>query len=302
MVILMIFFVLQVFAQPDCTKKPSADDLLKSMQYKPVLEVDPCWFCSDYNITDSLKQRLLYLIKSDWTKQEIADYLHRYIEKNKADFEIDAKSSVMAKGNDSVFKRVRDSIIEVYSKNQFGYLKSRNYFGVNSNLIKAVALIGLKEAIPILQGALRKTDSQYDLAVVEMALAKFGDKALQRKIIKECAANTKLNYDEWQHDFSEKFMRLYFVNTQESIYAASMFLDTTKMYWYTSKTEGKAAYLAIDFLNDIILNQQFKAMTRGVDLKGLNNSSNEFVTKCRKWLIQNKGKYIIKPFCSRVMH
>jgi hypothetical protein len=286
-------------AQQDCIGKPTESFIMAALRDKPVSDIDICWFCIGYNVTDSVKQRLLYLLKPEWTANEVAGYLDRYMLLNGFNAEVDSIAKAMS-NTDTKFHQIKDSLTKRYKTNALENLKANNYFGVSSKLIEAVALLDLKQAMPILKSAQKDTTGRYHLPTVEKAMARLGDKAMQRKIIKECAANKMLDYDEWRYDFSDKFMRLYFVGTQESIYATSAFLDTTKHYTYTSKVDGKAAYLVIGFLNEIILNKDFRVITNGIDLKGVTNVSNAFVMKCKSWLLKNKGRYVLKPFCAKV--
>jgi hypothetical protein len=289
-----------ISAQIDCSSKPTTRWLMEVLSKKPIIEVDACWFCLKHNVSDSLKQRMLYLLKSDWTKAEIEQYLERYMESSKSIFLIDSVAKVIAKGDKGLFVRSVDSLNAFYKAKELEALKVNRFYGVNNKLIEAVALLGFKEALPILRRAMVDTEGYYHLPTVQKALARLGDRAMQRKVITDCKPNLALDYDEWQQELANKFMTLYFVGTQECIYATAAFLDTSKLYSYTHNVDGMAAYLVIDFLNDIILNKEFKKIIKGIDLKGISSPSGAFIQQCKNWLIRNKGRYIIKPYCAKI--
>ena len=62
------------------------------------------------NVNDSIKNRLMYLLKPDWSIVEIEKVALTRLNENYKWLKIDDNAKKIANGNDSLFKVSRDSI------------------------------------------------------------------------------------------------------------------------------------------------------------------------------------------------
>lgn len=208
---------------------------------------------------------------------------------------------------DSVFKSVYDSTLKVYKKQIEQKIKEKP---VSNELIKLAALIGLKEAIPLFKNDLNaKSKHLYNPEIAELALAKLGDKVLYKKILKECSYNSDLNdYDSvryqdnqaWTNDFYYKFDKLTFLNTQESLFQLHHWLDTSKFCIYSQVN----ADIILGYSSFIVGYRLLQHFRRGDEIKkyrakdlGISKFAADAILDVKKWMIENKGKYVIKHEC-----
>ncbi len=256
-------------AQSACLNLPTPVQIVKLLSKRPVTDIELCQFKIGCNVTTAVKKRLLHLVSGTWTRTEINQYL-------------DAAGEAVK--HDSIARQL--FITTLYRQ------------PVDNSLIRLVALLNMKEALPVLQKALTDTMQRYNIETVELALARLGNQQMESKIVKDCQPNTAIDFDEWMQDFEIKFTKLFFINTQRSIYQVGAFLDTTKSYVYTDgRKNGKSAYKVIQLMNDFILNPEFHLLTKGMDISGLKRVDNTFVLRCKNWLTANKGRYRIKAYC-----
>lgn len=281
--------------QSDCSKLPTASQLLVTLSIKPV-NISPLLIKTDCNVNDSVRLKLVYLLRNPkWTNREIDSVLSLgNVEQFKNWFNYKEKVENLSKGIDSLKKYAVDSIDKLVRSERIKLLEQEHYFDVNPQLIRTVATLNYKEAIPILKDALTNKNRLYDSATVILALAKLGDKESQNKIFTYCRPSKNISEFVWVDEFYQKASLLKFLASQESIYQFSFWMDTTYKYSYTEKTNGKSAYLVIGYLSHLIDNQGFPKENRNskFDFTGLVGNNKE-ILYWQKWIRKNKGKYII---------
>lgn len=286
---IFIGYIQNLYAQLPCSQLPTADQLLQSLQYKPTGA-----HTYDYelgcNVTDSVKNRLLYLLNWQWTKEELNHALKINLDKNSEIFRIEERAKIASKGNDSLYKVATDSIENIVNEERLKDLGADRSFMVAGGIILTVAKLNFKEAIPTLKKAL-KDSVHYDTWAVELALARLGDKKLQEKLINSCGYDSNLNYKEI---YSRKVgPTLFFIATQESIYKLHEWMDTATTYPLMAgrKLRVRFGYTIIQNLVKMILNEDFQREVNNNKEMMRYKSDKYLIAFCREWLIKNKGNY-----------
>jgi hypothetical protein len=284
-----------------CTQLPSKQVLMGKMENKPVLNLIPREFEIGCNVDDTVKNRLLYLLNWEWTEAEIENYLVMEIGNHQGKYGVDFYANQLAKGNDSIFRKAKDSIIKSDNEIHYRYLKSRNFYGVDGMLMLTVAKLNYTEAIPILRKGL-SLQMYYNPHFVELALARLGDTALQRKIIATGEYIPYLEEDQWIDHFEKIARNLAFIQTQESIFQIGCWLDSTKIWYPTSSPNirYKCACNVILYLAYLIQDEEFQAIVEPYNFDDAPHKvTNEMISAAKTWLTVNKGKYKInRKFCS----
>lgn len=282
---------LSTLAQVNCSQYPSASQVYKRLQQKPV-QISLSELSRSCNITDTVKERLLYLLNADWSNCEIDSYIQHDIIANYEVYQIAERARKRAGNDEPKFNEAKNLLIEEIKAKQMQYLKEKKFFGVHESVIKAVALLGFNEAIPILKEALKDKSGRYNKSVVELCLAKLNDRFYLNKVLRDCQYNKSLDGDTWCDDFQSKLGKLMFLGTQESIYQLYQWLDITKKKEISSSgATGKAAGYALIFMQDAIVNEDFHQLIAGVDL--VYEVTDDLILKTRQWWVANKGKYKI---------
>jgi hypothetical protein len=298
LVFLNLLLPLLLFAQRDCAKLPTEKQLLESLSKKP-FGADFRAFHPGCNMTDSIYRRILYLLDWRWTESEINDYLSRNIKEHKRIYLIEETAKAMAKGNDSVYRRVVDSITRKVSRETLKNLKAKNYYGVSKNVILIAAFVGIDKAKPLLREAL-KDPLHYNAATVELALARLGDKKYQRSIIAQYDYKRNLVGRDWLNYYQDTVaQKLIFVSSQESIYSLHKWMDTSKYYVpnpHKPAQIAQSAHIVIQDLKYIIGNKDFQEKMKNWDEEPFGYRIDEVILFCKKWLLKNKGKYQINKY------
>lgn len=289
----VIFFTKTATSQLPCNRLPTSDSLLKLLSEKPITNIERINFMQDCNVNDSTIKRLIYLLHWEWTKYEIEGFLNNEIKKNWSFYKIEERARIVSNENDSLYKLALDSLTQFFKSENLKNLIKYNGFKVDNSLILTSAYLDIVDAIPILKKGL--SDSiHYSRPYVELALARFGDINLQKKIIRETEYKKELNGKEWIAYFYQSAGKLIFISTQESIFQLYNWLDTSKRY--ASKSDGvidsKNAYYVIIILKNAIKNSDFQLLVKDVD-SPYNKMDNSIILACKNWLIKNKGKYKI---------
>ena len=296
-VILLIIFCIKANAQLPCNRVPTNQQLLEALSRKPV-EVSRNHFVIGCNVNDSVKRRLLLLLNWKWTDDEIENYLNETITRLGKFYRIEERSKAVSKGNDSLYKHAKDSIIKKIKLENYNTLLKSNAFRVNDGIILTVANLYYYEAIPILKKALEDS-IHYNKTVTELALARLGNTKFQDKIISQCIYKNELEGSEWINYYNYIASKLLFIATQESIYKLNEWLDTSKMSHYRTIGSGpdtKNAYDVIIDLKNVILNRDFQEKTEGIGDEAVGQKANEPILYCKEWLIKNKGRYEINKY------
>ena len=209
------------------------------------------------NATDSIKQKLLSLLKREWTEIELRPRVEQ-IFREKFDYlyfqqildsaitiskrlyfrrfgEIFSKSrsdtSVTLSGAyhhiyDSVYKSVYQNLAFPYKE---GIKKGILEEMVPNEIVMAVAFAQIQEAIPLLKADLISTTKHYfDKNKTELALAKFGDKIYLKQIYKN-------HYDAIKDTINLKtesakgndIYNMFILNTQKSVATIADWIDTS---------------------------------------------------------------------------
>jgi hypothetical protein len=210
---------------------------------------------------------------------------------NSQKFEQTAKS--IAKGNDSLYKISVDSIVNFWKGYYTQKIIENNMFSVDVNTLYIVSFLDFKEAIPTIE----KYFNTYDTNASKLALARLGNRKFQLEIIKKCKPDISLNDRNWVENFKDKGFKLWFMATQESIYELHRWVDTSKTFSKTMSQQSKSANWVLMFVKDIILNEDFQVKINSMidksEIYELTNTDMSILVFCKKWLIENKGKYII---------
>jgi hypothetical protein len=293
---LIIFFVAIVGktgAQVPCDKigllKP--EQLLAMLQYKPV-NIEPMRFVAECNVTDTIRKRLAYLLNWRWTPAEIEGYFNQELELHKSFYRIEAKAAAVANGNQKQYKKAIDSITKEVNAYTLKYMQKGGLFAVREVNVLVVGWLIMKETIPFLRDSAMQDQAHYPRWAVELALARMGDISLQTKIIDECRNLAKPGAD-FEQEYIDKSRKLKYLGTQESLCQLNQFIDTSK-YVEENSNGAKTSFarrVAID-LQIYIKNAELKRL---IDLIGDEyNYSLSAIMDVKRWMIANKGKYIIK--------
>ena len=263
----LIFFIPfnQLIAQRTCNQVPASKELYLLLSKRPVTNIERQDFIIGCNVTDSIIERILYLLHWEWTKKEIDDALSHDIERGRSFYNIDKKAAKISKGNDSLHKVASDSIIKILKSENLKNFIKYNAFKVDNGLILTAAYLDIKGAIPVLQKGL--SDSlHYNRTYVELALARFGEILLQQKVIQGNEYKKELNGREWIAYFYKSARNLLFISTQESIFQLHYWLDTSKIFAsIDEKLDTKNAYLAVIALKHAIKNTSFQLIVKNID-------------------------------------
>jgi hypothetical protein len=303
MKLLLTLFLLSIkigiFAQQPCKRLPTSEQLLQVLSKKPVTSIERMDFRKGCNVTDSIENRILYLLHWEWTKQEIEDNLNNDIQKNWLFYNIETRAKILSKGDKLLYQLETDSITNFLKSERLKNLEKYHAFKVSGDIVLTAAYLNITSAIPILRKAL--LDSlHYSKLYVELALARFGDGTLQKKIIAENGYNKELNGDEWLKYFYKAARNLLFISTQESIFQLNNWLDASKTYVAIDggKADTKSAYFTIIALKHAIENKSFQDIIKNIDDSPYRRMDDSIILACKKWLIKNKGKYQINRFWS----
>jgi hypothetical protein len=283
-------------AQFDCQYAKSSKELLEEMSVKPLTDVFYLHFNNKCNVTDKVRKKMLYHLDWRWTKKEIDAYIEVYFNDVKNFYRVDTLAKIASNGNDSLYKVSYDSIEKVIKAIEY----SKMDFYVNNDIILGVAYADIREAIPILENVI-KNPAHYHMNRVELALARFGDKKLQKKIIDGCKNKADINHKDWLDDFlygdAEKLL---FISSQESVCKINEWMDTSKvlnnrMASGRSK-KYKTAMFIISILKRTINNVDFQKLTESFNYEAKDDVNNLLIINCKNWLLKNKGKYKINNF------
>lgn len=297
--IITLFFTISFFkiarSQNSCVGYLSTSEVFSQLVNKPSVIPLISLKC---NFNDSIKKRLLYLLDWRWTKAEIDDYLERDIIEHKRIYNIDEVVTKItnSNSNDSFYIKKYDSIKNEIKKSNLNSIP----YGVDVSLIRYMGYLNIREAIPTLYKAFN-FPNYYDTIQVELTLARFGDKKLQRKAINRIVNPKGLNVAEWLENFEFSVApNLLYISTQESIYKLNEWLDTSKIYqpngpdYHPKRPLAKAALEVIYLLRNVIMNDDFQSIVAKIKYdvrKGY--LENDLILACKYWLKKNKGKYKI---------
>jgi hypothetical protein len=291
------FLVTNVYCQKPCNKLPSTATLMQQLAKKPVLQIYPRDFLKGCNVTETMINRILYLLNWQWTEAEIEQYNEAIFDEYENIFNIKSIALKLANGNDFLYKQALDSL-----KKQLMPFVTKKYgeshaFRVDAGLVLLAGKLDIKSAIPKLNEALLDT-IHYNKWALELALARLGNKSIEDKILNECKYDSSLDGKNWSNDFILKAKKLGFIATQKSIFKFVKWLDTAKYFARTPSggVRVKSAAYVISFLSNIIQNEEFLAIIKPFKADyddDFGQVTNNMIIQCREWLIKNKGKYIL---------
>lgn len=290
----LIFFSISVQAQRACTDIPTTAELTDLLKNKPVPEdFSHLLLNKKCNITNAVKQRLLYLTGWQWTNEEIDKYVAKNLSENYDWFDIDKEAAKTAKGNDSLFKKNRDSLILIWQSYIHRHMAEEGLFIVPREVILSVAYLDYKESVARLLKA--QTDAaHYDTATVTLALARLGNQTSVRSVIAKNRYDKSVNGEEWMRVNMESAAKLRFIASQESLYELHNWMDPSKTYaaMGDGNDKTKCCALIISGLALIIQNKDFQSLVANMKENPW-SADDKLVLSCKNWLITNKGRYII---------
>jgi hypothetical protein len=284
---------------------PTANEVYISLCKKPVQLYQANRYSNKININDSIRDKLVSLLNFHWTADEIEEYLandfknsftYKGIEKdadNLSYFEI--KKNYIQKINEynKLVLNIRNQALSILIKNHLTK--------INPDIVYLIGSLDIKKAIPNLKLYLKDT-IQYDKLPLQIALARLGDSAFQKFILNSDLVryDNKIDDREWFELYMRKTSILYYINTQESIYSVSNWLDTSKNFCTLAHGCGniKASNFVVDDLCKIIKNEDFRnginsilSIKRKDFFNWENDLSIKVILFCKNWLQLNKGKY-----------
>ena len=298
LLILILFVAAKSICQMPCSEFPTEKKLLELMAVKPIIEINPYIIKRECNLTDTLKKRLVYLLNKHWTKQELEDYINNDLIEHKRVYEIEKIARELAVNNDAIFKKNMDSLTQfwkLYIKNE---MQRAGVYEISNQLILTNAALRFNEAKYILNKAYKNKDTAfYDMSTVELALARMGNKTLEKKIINECKYLSQLNGFDWMETYQYVASKLFFINTQESMYAISKWLDAYKEYVPLADGDAtsQSASTVLQRLRFFISNKDFQKLTSELEDFYSNFHNSELILKAKKWMKENRGEYILNP-------
>gem|GEM_PF-2863980 len=296
--VILCFFLKTAFSQEyTCDKLPHSDSLMSKLVKRPISIGYLYQYKNGCNITDSFKNRVVKMLNWRWTAAEIDSFNVSELKANSKFLRHEKIAEYYAKGNDSIYKVVIDSIRKDFVETNFKS-KKQNIFKVNPGLILLAGSLNIKEAIPILSEGVKERE-HYDSISLELALAKLGDKVFENKIVTSCSytGNFRKNYiDDYMFIIRPK---LFYLATQQSIFKLNEWLDTSQLYASVpgKKQKARFAYLILADLKNIILNPDFAILAKDIPNYWSPSDpicfTDEPILKCKNWLKKNKGKYKI---------
>jgi hypothetical protein len=273
----------------------SATDLLRIMEEKPV-SISPSYFIEKCNVNDSIINRLRYLLNWQWTKNEVEIYYKKKLVTYEKIYQIEQISRQISKGNDSIYLATKDSIEVATKQNEFKYDKEyNNIFNVSEGIVLAIGWLNMKETIPFLRDSALNS-KYYDKPSVELALARMGNKKLQKKIFNSCL-NYSTNKEDFVSDFNNNYRKLIYIGTQESLFYIHEFIDTSK--YFPINSEGAMTSFALKVVQNLKTVFGNDEINKLISQTGDEwNYNVKVILAIKQWIIKNKGKYIIKKwFC-----
>jgi hypothetical protein len=279
-----------------CNTYPTKEEIMVHLASRPGgglnhRELNSC------NSDSSVRNRLLYLLDWRWSQREIDDYTKRSFLKMHYDENAKELAKKKAKGNDSIYTAVYDSFESAIRK------KLMPKMFVLDEVVYSIGQLDMKEAIPMLKKALQDSQHYYIESVV-LALARLGDKQMESKILESLKYDSTLNGNRWLTRYNQVYDQLVYIASQESMFCFHEWLDTSKVYDQVSDYESyppttKNAFNVVSAFRyaNLIMNEDFVAYLKANTKFPLHaTTNNEIILYCKNWLIENKGKYIIRRY------
>jgi len=244
----------------------------------------------DYYIPQ-IKERFLELLTREWNQEEIEAWIDDYADFHEESFIIQTER-VLEKDTIKTFQEVYDSIKVTRLEVMIEGLVSSYY--VPSSVIAMAGWIDMPETIPYLE-ALLKNPKQQDKEVIKLALARlrvepYYSEALEKYTSKEMLPNM-YSIDD---DCIAKTEALWYLGTEESIYAIAEWLLREELYYPFSHGEFQAPVgtLAFDlFYKQVFVENKYfrekylnEFVSLGLDVKP------KMLKEIYDWMQENRGK------------
>lgn len=290
-IILNIFISKFIFAQKNDSLRKIDSVVLEILKTKPINSKYTSYKWQQLfksGVSDTIEKRLLELLNPKWKELEIKEFVkNKFLKDSLMFFELELSKSLSNSQVSKKFDSLKKARILLYN-NQIGSWELEKG---NSDLLFIVSYLQIKAAIPII----KKHFNSYNKEVAKLALARLGNTEYQKEIISNCKPNDSKKYTESLVENIQKITKLKFIATQESIFAFSIWLDSSQ----DCGTRGPrpCSNEAVYFLNSILLNEDFKKgvkdwiVPNDVDIN--DNSNKELINFCKQWLVANKGRYKI---------
>ena len=237
----------------------------------------------------NIRKRLLEVLSNKWTNDEIEAWIQNDFAKYEFQrkYEEELAKEIATKGQ-MPYKRALDSLQNIRRAQVRKELEAKP---VNPELILAAGWLDMQEAISILKKA-SKDQKHYNIETVELSLARLGVEPYRLNTIKKLTTPKPVSKADLVSDYYERARKLFFICSQESVYAAT--------YWLFKKEKVQpldhdpiliplANYAALDF-SDLILNLDFQKVSnpdRYISAMSIKQADLEFI---RNWILANKGK------------
>jgi hypothetical protein len=285
---------------------PLSSVLFNGLCSKPVKLYYANDYIIDVNVNDTIKNKLIELLDFQWSMDEIDEYLDiQYeISKKALNFDFEADYNSQKNGKKNYLKKVSNYNIQriAFRNEQLNYLIRDHLTSINPKIIMLLGSLDIKKSIPKLYPLL--IDSvQYSKFALELALARMGDAVLQSKILNSSSLEYDIYADDrqWLDFYSLKSRTLIYLNTQQSIFKLSEWLDTSKNYCTLSHGCGnvKPSNQVVYDLYKIIENKDFSdSVSKIVNVKKSffdweEKESVAVILFCKNWLINNRGNYVL---------
>jgi hypothetical protein len=242
------------------------------------------------NYTDSIKIQLLKCLNDKWSYYDMDSFIESKFVANYEHFYIEERVNKLQPFSYYRYKLWKDSIANMERNNI--YQDYKNFFKVNNGIVLNIGYLYIKEAVPILQKAIIDQE-RYDTRIVELALARIGDKNICKQILKSMPTINNLQDNEWVDQFYANTSILTYLATQDAVKKFEEYIDPKNEFTYLSSgATAKCAYKVLMVLREFLSNKLTDVLKW--DVNGIKNSSVDLIVKCKKWLIDNYEKYKIK--------
>ncbi|MFN8250627.1 MAG: hypothetical protein U0V75_02000 [Ferruginibacter sp.] len=188
-----------------CVRLPAAEKLNGLLAEKPVY-ISPSSVSLKCNVTPAVKKRLLYLLNWRWTDEEKEGYLRKSYAMYKKMFYPHPRFY----NYETAYDNLDDSSKSAFAGMEIEKLKWRHqYEYVDAGLILTAAKLALPGLDSLLQHSW-KDAIHYPQWAVCLAMARMGDSASEKNIIKECSYDASLNGRLWGDALEQKVKKLVF--------------------------------------------------------------------------------------------
>lgn len=266
-------------------------------------------FNNKINVSPRVKLSLLHMLKNEWTEEEREAYTNsrvkrdftRFLEGNIKNL----KQEIQGLNSDTVMTVINKALQKKFLQEINNEINNGT---VDPEIIKTVAWLDMKEVIPFLKITFLNNAKQYERHIVALALARLGDTTYENYISNyknQFIRHKDLANGNWRELYEKSFDELAFIGTQNSVYHIHEWMDTIRTTYIVSdgntpNTRTFVSTYLIERLRRLIKNPELTqivdklyTLTDYTHVDVFVRATPELVTEVKKWLIINRGKYII---------